>query len=159
MTMAGALMVIDTDTWLRSMPPKRTFMSSSVSTATPSRPTSPRTRVVAIEAHQRRQIEGGAQPVCPLSSRNLKALIGLVGGAEPSELPHGPEPAAVHRGMHAAGERILAGKAEIGVRIEAAQAVRRVQSFDGHAADGGRRLLPQRAAAYSFSSVPRRFGR
>ena len=41
-TMAGALMVIDTDTLARSMPSNSSAMSSSVSTATPSRPTSPR---------------------------------------------------------------------------------------------------------------------
>ena len=41
MIAAGALIVIDTETWPRSMPAKRSCMSSSESTATPSRPTSP----------------------------------------------------------------------------------------------------------------------
>ena len=62
-TMAGALIVIDTETSPRSMPSNSASMSSSVSTATPSRPTSPeRARIVAVEAHERRQIERGAQP-------------------------------------------------------------------------------------------------
>ena len=44
MMAAGALIVIDTDTSPRSMPEKSVCMSSRVSTATPSLPTSPRER-------------------------------------------------------------------------------------------------------------------
>ncbi len=40
-TAAAELIVIDVDTAPRSMPPKSTSMSASVSTATPARPTSP----------------------------------------------------------------------------------------------------------------------
>ena len=60
MTIAGALIVIDTEIFSRLMPSKSTSMSSSVSIATPSRPTSPSgARVVAIETHQCRQVERG----------------------------------------------------------------------------------------------------
>ena len=41
MIAAGALIVIETETSPRSMPSNSVSMSSSVSTATPSRPTSP----------------------------------------------------------------------------------------------------------------------
>ncbi len=44
MIAAGALIVIETDTSPRSMPPNSVCMSSSVSIATPSRPTSPKER-------------------------------------------------------------------------------------------------------------------
>ena len=44
MIAAGALIVIDTLTSPRSMPAKSVCMSSSVSSATPSRPTSPNAR-------------------------------------------------------------------------------------------------------------------
>ena len=44
MIAAGALIVIDTDTSPRSIPENRVRMSWSVSTATPSRPTSPSER-------------------------------------------------------------------------------------------------------------------
>ena len=44
MIAAGALIVIDTVTSPRSMPPNSVCMSSSVSIATPSRPTSPSER-------------------------------------------------------------------------------------------------------------------
>ena len=103
-----------------------------------------RTRIVAVEAHERGQVEGGAEAGLPLVEQELEAFVGLPGGAEAGELPHGPEPAAVHGGMDAARERILAGIAEIGVGIEAVEGVRRVQGVDGDAADGGRRLRPQR---------------
>ena len=46
MIAAGALIVIETETSPRSMPPNSVCMSSSVSTATPSRPTSPSERGV-----------------------------------------------------------------------------------------------------------------
>ena len=38
---AGALIVIDVDTWSSGMPSNRRFMSSTVSMATPTLPTSP----------------------------------------------------------------------------------------------------------------------
>ena len=44
MIAAGALIVIETDTSPRSIPPKSVAMSSTVSIATPSRPTSPSER-------------------------------------------------------------------------------------------------------------------
>ena len=81
-----------------------------------------RTRIVGVQAHERGQIEGGAQAGLALVKQELEALIGLPGGAEARELPHGPELAAVHGSMDAARERILAGIAEIGVGIEADRA-------------------------------------
>jgi len=67
---AGALMVIDTLTSPRSMPAKRACMSSSVSTATPSRPTSPSER----GSSESRPISEGMSkavdsPIWPWSSR------------------------------------------------------------------------------------------
>ena len=70
MIAAGALMVIDTETSLRSMPANRSSMSSSVSTATPSRPTSPSERG---ESESRPISDGMSnavdRPVWPWSSR------------------------------------------------------------------------------------------
>jgi hypothetical protein len=65
MIAAGALIVIDTDTSPRSIPANSVSMSSSVSTATPSRPTSPSERVVGVVAHQRRHVEGRREAVWP----------------------------------------------------------------------------------------------
>ena len=52
-------------------------------------------------------------PVCPSSRRMAEAAIRLGGGAEAGVLAHRPEPAAVHRRLHAARERELAGIAKI----------------------------------------------
>jgi hypothetical protein len=47
-----------------------------------------------------------------------EALVRLLGGAEAGELPHRPQPAAVHRGINAAGERERARVAEVAVGID-----------------------------------------
>ena len=44
--------------------------------------------------------------------------VGLLGGREPGVLAHGPEAAPVHRGLDAAGERVLARPAEVTVLVE-----------------------------------------
>ena len=70
MIAAGALMVIDTLTRPRSMPPNSVCMSSSESIATPSRPTSPSDRGWSeswpISDGMSKAVES---PVCPWSSR------------------------------------------------------------------------------------------
>jgi hypothetical protein len=48
-------------------------------------------------------------------------LVGLLGGAEARELAHRPQPAAVHRRIDAAGERELAGQAELLIGVKARQ--------------------------------------
>ena len=110
-----------------------------------------RARIVAVQAHERRQIEGGAEAGLALVEQEPEALVGLPRRAEAGELAHGPQPAAVHGGVDAAREGILPGIAEVGFGIEVAEVFGRVQGVDGHAADGGGRLLARGAAAFSFS--------
>ena len=94
MIAAGALIVIDTLTSPRSMPSKSVSMSSSVSIATPSRPTSPSdARRVGVVAHQRRHVERGAQAGLAVVEQVAEALVGLLGGAEAGELAHRPQAA------------------------------------------------------------------
>ena len=103
-------------------------MSSSVSTATPSRPTSPSERGSSLSRPMSvGRSKAVLRPVWPLSSRNLKRSLVCRGGAEAGELAHGPEPAAIHGGMDAARERILAGIAEVGFGVEAVEAFGRVE--------------------------------
>ncbi len=70
MIAAGALIVIDTDTTPRSIPENSVRMSSSVSIATPSRPTSPSARGWSeswpISDGMSNAVD---RPVCPWSSR------------------------------------------------------------------------------------------
>ena len=74
--------------------------------------------IVAIEAHQRGQVERRRQPGLPFFQQELEPLVGLARRAEAGELAHRPEPPAVHGRVHAAGERILAGIAEVGLVVE-----------------------------------------
>ncbi len=103
-----------------------------------------RARIVAVESHERRQIEGGAKAGLPLVEQELEALVGLPRRAEAGELAHGPQPTAVHAGVDAARVRILAGIAEIGIGIEAVEGFGGIQRIDGYAANRGRRLRTQR---------------
>ena len=150
MMTAGALIVIETETLPRSMPSKSCRMSSIVSTATPSRPTSPSERVVAVEAHERGQVEGRAQAGLALVEQELEALVGLPRRCRSRRTDASSTAGRGTSRMHAARERILPGIAEIGPSIEALEIFRRVERLDRHAADGGRRLL-RGAAAFSFS--------
>src|SRR5215208_3415868 len=49
----------------------------------------------------------------------VEALVGLLRGAEASELTHRPQTPAVHRGVDAPGVGVLPGEAEIPLRIGA----------------------------------------
>jgi hypothetical protein len=66
-----------------------------------------------------------------------EALVGLLGGAEARELPHRPQPPAVHARVHAARERILARIADLVVVI--GDVVRAVERPDRLAGEGGER--------------------
>ena len=55
-------------------------------------------------------------------------LVRLLGRAEPGELPHRPEPAAVHRRIDPARERIRAGVAEVAVVVDLDRACRAARS-------------------------------
>jgi hypothetical protein len=70
MIAAGALIVIETETSPTSMPAKSVSMSSSVSMATPSRPTSPSERGESESCPIRLGMSKAVErPVCPCSSR------------------------------------------------------------------------------------------
>ncbi len=75
-----------------------------------------------------------------------KALVGLLDGAEAGELAHRPQPPPVHRGIDAAGERMLARVAELLGRIEALEVLLGVERLDRMARD----RLEQRLALGLF---------
>ena len=96
-TMAGALIVIDTETLPRSMPSKSSpHVVERVDRDAEPADFAQRARVVAVEAHERRQVERGAEAGLPLVEQELEPLVRLPRRAEAGELPHRPEPAAVH---------------------------------------------------------------
>jgi len=79
------------------------------------------TRVVAVVAHLRGQVERTAQPGLAGFEQELEPLVGAGGGAEAGVLPHRPQLAAVHRGVHATGVGRLAGRTELGRGVPARQ--------------------------------------
>ena len=111
---AGELIVIDVVMSPSGMPSKSVSMSASDVDADAALPhLAERQRVVRVAAHQRRQIERDAQPGAAGREQRLVALVGLLGRAEPGELPHRPELAAVAGRVDAARVRKLARVAEV----------------------------------------------
>ena len=78
-----------------------------------------RLRRVRVVAHLGRQVERDRQARLALLEEVAEAAVRLLGGREARVLAHRPEPRAVHRGLDAAGERVLAREAEVGRRVEA----------------------------------------
>src|SRR5439155_18503791 len=64
--------------------------------------------VVGVVAYPRREAEGHREPRLPPLEQEVVALVGIRRAPEARELPHRPQPPAVHRLMDAAGERIPA---------------------------------------------------
>ena len=106
-------------------------MSSTVSTATPSTPTSPSERAWSESSPIRVGMSKAVESPCwPCLEQVAEALVGLLDGPEAGELAHRPEPAAVHRRVDAAGERVLAGVTELLAGVEALEILVGVERLD-----------------------------
>ena len=141
-TMAGALIVIDTDTSAEVDAGEQLgHVVERVDGDAEPADLAERARVVAVEAHERRQVEGGAEAGLALVEQERKRSLVCRGVPKPANWR------MVHsrlRYMVAWTPRVNGywpGIAEVGVGVEAVEAVRRVERVDGHAADGGGRLL------------------
>ena len=66
--------------------------------------------MVGVVAHQGGKVECDREAGLAPLQQELVALVGVLGRAEAGELPHGPEPAAIHRGVDAAGIGKVAGQ-------------------------------------------------
>ena len=77
-----------------------------------------RTRVVGIVAHQRGHVERRREARLTVFEQVAEPPVGLPGIAEPGELTHRPQPAAIHRLVHATG---------VGKRSRTAQGDRRIR--------------------------------
>ena len=93
--------------------------------------------VVGVVADLGGQVEGDGEAGLALVEEVAVALVGLLGGAEAGILAHGPEAPAVHRGLDATGEGILAGEAEVAV---GGRVVGRVDGVEDGLAGGAERL-------------------
>src|SRR5690606_14899916 len=99
-------------------------------------------RTVGVVAALGGQVEGHGEAGLTLVQQVAIARVGLFGAAEAAVLAHGPEAAAVHGGLDAAGEWVFAREAEVGGRVEAGEVVLGVNGLDGHFAGRLERLLP-----------------
>jgi hypothetical protein len=102
--------------------------------------------MIGVVAHQRREVERDRQPGLAVLEQELVPLIGVFRRPEAGELAHSPQPAAVHRRVNAAGERVLPGPAELTGVIEAGEIGGRVQ---GLALDVAHRGVP----AFTWSRI------
>ena len=128
--LAVALMVIEVEMRSSGMPAKRRSMSSMESMATPTLPTSPSGHGrVGVVADLRGQIEGDGKPGGSLGEQEFVAAVALFGVAHAGVLAHGPEAAAVHGGLDAAGEGKFAGEAEVAVGGKGGEVVGGVEGF------------------------------
>ncbi len=74
--------------------------------------------VVGVVADLGGEIEGDGEAGGAVGEEEFVAAVGLLGVAHAGVLAHGPEAAAVHGGLDAAGVGVLAGVAEVAVRVE-----------------------------------------
>ncbi len=91
--------------------------------------------VVGVVAHQRRHVERGGQPILALSEQEVEARVGVLGKSETRELAHRPQPPAIHRAVHTACVRKLAGVAER-VVVRSGHVVGRVERVEFHVGHG-----------------------
>src|SRR5206468_2378948 len=93
-------------------------------------------RVVRVDPHLRREVERDGQAGLAGVEQMTEAAVGLLRGPEPGILPHRPEPAAIHRRLHAARERKRAWITEVAVVVRRAV----VRTVDGGYRESGGRV-------------------
>ena len=98
--------------------------------------------MIGIAAHQRRQVERDAQPGAAGGDEVLVTLVGFLRRAEPGELAHRPELAAVAGGMNAAHVGKLARVGDLALVVDAGGVVGGVEPLDGASGNGREGPLP-----------------
>ena len=89
-------------------------------------------RMIGIHANLRRQIERHRKPGRAIRQQIFVAFVRLLGIAHARILAHGPQPAAVHGGLHAARKGIFAGIANFAFVVGAFEIGRRVERINGN---------------------------
>ena len=131
MNAAIELMVNEMETRSAAMPSNASSMSRSESTAMPTRAhLTLGARVVGVEPELGGQVEGDVERVLAVGHEVLEARVGLGRRPEADVLPHRERAGPVHVRMDPAGERVLAGVAEVPRVVEAGQVGRAVDGLD-----------------------------
>src|SRR5664280_2963823 len=155
---AVALIVIEVEIFSKLMPSKSRIMSSMESMATPTFPTSPMASGFGIEPNLSRQVEGDAQSGSAIAQQVLVAAVRFFGIAHAGVLPHGPQPPAVHGGLHTAGIGELPRVAEIAVVIPTFEVSRSVKRMNADVRGSfllGRQLGSHRPFMFAFGHKSR----
>ena len=97
--------------------------------------------MVGVEADLCGKIESHRKARLAFAQEITIAAVGFDGRAEAGILAHGPEAAAVHRGIDSARVRKFAGVAEAGFRIPAGEIFFGVKRIDGKAGKSGEFFL------------------
>src|SRR5438105_808868 len=144
--------------WFASSPAataRRTYSSPFANVnASSSTAVAPAHRMVRVVAHLGREIERHRQPGLPRGEQMAEPRVGLLRGPEPGVLAHGPELAAIHRGMDAARERERAGVTQLARGI-ARPVFRTVDGFGvAHFAATAASAPITRAATATSSRLP-----
>src|SRR5579875_1694999 len=92
--------------------------------------------MIGVIAHQRGQIKCNRKTGLPLAEQVVVTPVGFFRGGETGELAHGPELAAVHVAMNAAGVGKLARLCQIALVIEIFQISGPVNRLNWDSADG-----------------------
>jgi hypothetical protein len=95
-----------------------------------------RARIVAIEPHERRQVERGRESGLPLRQQELEPLVRLSRRTETGELPHRPQATAVHTRVYAAREWVLARISEVSLIVKSIEIFGCIQRLDRPSAHG-----------------------
>src|SRR5581483_1723248 len=98
-----------------------------------------RARMVRVVAHQGRHVERGREAGLAVLEEVAEPRVRLLRRAEAGELPHRPEPAAVHRRVDAAREGIRPRPAEVAFVVEL-DVLRRVERLVLDPGDRGEEL-------------------
>src|ERR1700752_4949677 len=93
--------------------------------------------MIRIHPDLRGEIQRDREALLPFAEEVAIALVRFTGAAEARVLTHGPEGAAVHCGIDAAGKRELAGEAESFFGIPIVEQIAGVQPLDGPAGNSG----------------------
>ena len=111
-----------------------------------------RERAVGVQANLRGQIESDGKSRRAVGQQVLVPFVGFFGVAHPGILPHGPEPAPIHGGLHAPRVREIAWVTDLAVVVPALKVRGGIERVDrntrrglrvprGHLGTGSFRLL------------------
>ena len=92
--------------------------------------------MVGVQADLCRQIEGDGETRGPVGQQIFVAFIRFLGVAHARVLAHGPEASAVHRGLHAASKRVIAGVTDLPIVLPGFEIGWGVERLDGNVGVG-----------------------